>query len=194
MALVPLITEAGFADEDRPTLDQARPGYGMALHTWQAIAQSPGLFAAYMPFVRKVAGPGALDGVTKDLCAIRVAVLNHCRYTLSHRWTSGIGKSIDPEILSAVAAGDYSGVDDRTRIALTLTEELTLLPPVTPEATSVAGVSELVREAARVAFTPAELVELTMGIGLWNALTRFHRAMGFELDLPAAPEDVAALL
>lgn len=194
MALVPLIAEADFAEEDRPTLEQARPGYGMALHTWQAIAQSPGMYAAYMPFVRKVAGPGILDGVTKDLCAIRVAVLNHCRYTLSHRWTSGLAKSIDPATLRAVAGGDYGGVDDRTRIALKLTEELTLLPPVTREGESASGISDLVREAARVAFTPAELVELTMGVGLWNALTRFHRVMEFDLDLPAAPDDVAALL
>jgi alkylhydroperoxidase family enzyme len=194
MALVPLVDESDFAEEDRPTLDQARPGYGMTLHTWQALANVPGLYAAYMPFVRKVAAPGALDGVTKDLCALRVAALNHCRYTLSHRWTSGIGKSIEPDVLAAVAAGDYDGVDDRTRIALRLTEALTLLPATTPEAVSVAGVPEDLRAAAAVAFSPAELVELTLGIGLWNALTRFHRVMGFELDLPAAPEDVAALL
>jgi AhpD family alkylhydroperoxidase len=194
MSLVPLIDEAGFADEDRQTLEQARPGYGMALHTWQAIAHSPGLFAAYMPFVRKVAGPGILDGVTKDLCALRIAVLNGCRYTLSHRWTSAIGKGIDPEVLRAVAAGDYSRVDARTRAALVFTEALTLAPATISDAAEPAAVPEPVREAAKAAFSPAELVELAMGIGLWNALTRFHRVMGFELDLPAAPDDVAALL
>jgi hypothetical protein len=31
-------------------------------------------------------------------------------------------------------------------------------------------------------------------IGLWNALARFHRLMGFELDMDAPPDEVVAEL
>ncbi|HEY5986720.1 MAG TPA: hypothetical protein VIV12_10125 [Streptosporangiaceae bacterium] len=43
-------------------------------------------------------------------------------------------------------------------------------------------------------FTPAERVELLMNIGVWNALTRIHRVMGFELDMPVPSAGLDAVL
>lgn len=33
-----------------------------------------------------------------------------------------------------------------------------------------------------------------MSVSVWNALSRFHRVMLFDLDMPEAPEAVAARL
>jgi alkylhydroperoxidase family enzyme len=49
-------------------------------------------------------------------------------------------------------------------------------------------------ERLRAAFSEPEIVELVAAISLWNALARFHRVMGFELDMDAPPDEVAALL
>jgi hypothetical protein len=37
-------------------------------------------------------------------------------------------------------------------------------------------------------------MELVLSISLWNALCRFHRTMGLELDMPEPPEGVRAAL
>ncbi|MDT5053405.1 MAG: hypothetical protein QOF66_1771, partial [Mycobacterium sp.] len=43
-------------------------------------------------------------------------------------------------------------------------------------------------------FDPRELVELTMSISVWNALSRFHRVMEFDLDMPEPPPAVESLI
>ena len=108
---------------------------------------------------------------------MRVAVLNHCRYTASHRCTSALAKGISVEDLGAVARGEFDAIHRAERVALELAEEITRLPRPPSE------------EAQRV-FEPAELVELVMCISVWNALSRFHRVMAFELDMPPAPAGV----
>src|SRR3546814_5795986 len=76
MTLVPLVEGDDFASDDQTAMQAARSGYGQLLYTWQAIANSPGLFSAYLPFLQKVAGFGDLDVQLKILVALRVAVLN----------------------------------------------------------------------------------------------------------------------
>jgi alkylhydroperoxidase family enzyme len=46
----------------------------------------------------------------------------------------------------------------------------------------------------RAEFSEPAIVELVAMIGLWNALARFHRLMGFELDMEAPPDEVVAEL
>src|SRR3546814_12682501 len=100
MTLVPLVEGDDFASDDQTAMQAARSGYGQLLYTWQAIANSPGLFSAYLPFLQKVAGVGDLDVQLKILVALRVAVLNHCDYTLSHRWSAGTANSIPAELMT----------------------------------------------------------------------------------------------
>ncbi|GAY07692.1 carboxymuconolactone decarboxylase family protein [Pseudonocardia sp. N23] len=194
MPLVPLLTADEFSTVDRPTLTAGVDAYGQVLNTWAAIGNSPGLFAAYLPFLKQVNGPGALEVRVKELAAVRVAVLNHCRYTASHRCTSALAKGVSLAELAAVAGGELDGFTERERIALVLAEEITLSVPLLSTDSSLTGVTPGLRDEAHRLFEPAELVELVMSISVWNALSRFHRVMLFDLDMPGAPEPVAALL
>jgi AhpD family alkylhydroperoxidase len=194
MALVPLVNEADVDPADAATIAAGKANFGQVLNTWAAIANRPGMFATYLPFLRSVAGPGALDQRIKELSAVRVAVLNHCRYTASHRCTSALGQGVTDNELSAVARGDFSGFTEVEQVALRLTDALTVDISRIPVRQSASGVEPGLLEQAQRLFSPGELVELVMSIGMWNALTRFHRAMGFELDMPAPPEPVAAVL
>jgi len=194
MSLVPLLTAEQFSAEDRVTLAQGVNGYGRVLNTWAAIGNSPGLFAVYLPFLRKINGPGALDERLKDIVAVRVAVLNHCRYTTSHRCASARVNGVTLDELRRVANRDLEAFSDRDRVALVLAEEMTTSVPRISESDSITGISSSVREDAVRTFAPAELVELVMCISVWNALSRFHRVMMFELDMPDAPTDVEACL
>ncbi|ANS32309.1 hypothetical protein R1CP_39085 (plasmid) [Rhodococcus opacus] len=194
MPLVPLLKNDDFSDIDRPTLTAGEEAYGKVLNTWAAIGNSPGLFSAYLPFLRQVNGPGVLDVRIKELAAVRVAVLNHCRYTTSHRCTSAQAKGVTVEELVAVARGDFDAFNERERLALELAGEMTLGLPAVPVSQSVTGISETLRTAVETLFGPPELVELTMSISVWNALSRFHRVMAFDLDMPLPPAEVEALL
>ena len=187
MAWVELL---GIEDVDGTAREMAESGqaqYGQVLNTWAAILNRPEIFAAYLPFLRSVAGPGTLDPKLKDMSAFLVGVLNNCRYTVSHRAASAQRNGVDEATLLAVASGQWSDFDDTTRAVLRFTEELTTLPSVVSYNDSPLVVDQATLDELASALTDAERVELTMSVSVWNALARFHRVMGFELDMPEPP-------
>ncbi|MFJ4466925.1 carboxymuconolactone decarboxylase family protein [Streptomyces sp. NPDC089424] len=194
MSLVPLLESAQFSADDQPALAGAVKAYGEVLNTWAGIGNSPGLLGTYLPFLRQLNGPGALEIRVKDLVAVRVAVLNHCRYTASHRCTSALAQGIEVDELAAVADGELAGFTARERLALLLAEEMTVALPDVTVAEGPTGVPASLRDEAQRMFSPAALVELVMCISMWNALSRFHRVMDFELDMPKPPAAVEARL
>jgi AhpD family alkylhydroperoxidase len=190
MALVPLREMDEIAPADRPAAEAGLQAFGRLLHTWQAITNSPQLMSVYLPFVRTLTGPGELEQRIKELVAIRVGVLNHCRYTVSHRCTSARAQAVAEQDMVAVAKGDYPGFPAKLRLALEFTDAVTLEVPATSRPDSATGISSHLRSRIAAEFSPGELVELLMSIGIWNGLARFHRVMDFDLDLPAAPQGV----
>lgn len=190
MALIPLRSIEELDGAPREVAESGLAQYGSILNTWAALMTKPDLFAAYLPFLRQVAGPGVLEAETKDLSALLVAYLNGCRYSVSHRAASARKNGVDDELMRCVVAEKWAVLDPRLRAALELTRELTLLPPAVTPGELPHGVTEEVRDRARQTFTDVELLELTFSISVWNALTRFHRVMGFELDMPEPPEGV----
>lgn len=193
MALVSLISEADADPTDVPALEAGKAAFGQLLNSWRAIAHRPGVFATYLPFLRTVAGPGELRQDIKELTAVRTTVLNRCRYTASHRCASAKSQGATDEELAAVAAGDFSGFDEALQVALELSDQMSAIAAV-PRSESRTGVDAALLERAQVLFDPAQLVELTMGIAVWNSLCRFHRTMDFELDMPVPPAGVTAQL
>ncbi|MFF3559608.1 carboxymuconolactone decarboxylase family protein [Streptomyces sp. NPDC002574] len=194
MSLVPILASDQFSAVDQPALAQGVNMYGDVLNTWAGIGNSPGLLAKYLPFLGQLNGPGALEQRIKELVAVRIAVLNHCRYTASHRCTSALAKGVALDELAAVANGELDGFTEQERLALRLAEEMTVSLPRVPVASDPTGVSGPVHDEVQRVFGAAELVELVMCISMWNALSRFHRVMAFELDMPEAPAAVAARL
>lgn len=194
MALVPLPEKENMDPADLPAIETGLAAFGHMLYTWQAVSNVPGLFSKYFPFLRTLTGPGALDQRIKEITAVQVAILNHCRYTVSHRCFSAQGKGVTEEELVKIAANDLQSFSDKERLALEFTRAVTLDIPATTAAESATGIDETLRERVKEAFEPEQLVELLMSIGLWNSITRFHRVLDLDLDLPEAPAEVDALL
>jgi AhpD family alkylhydroperoxidase len=186
VALVPLPDQADMDPADLPAIETGLAAFGHLLHTWQAVANVPGLFSKYFPYLRTLTGPGPLDQRVKELTAVQVAILNHCRYTVCHRSFSARAKGVTDEELVKIASNDLE--------AFTETERLTLDVPVVTAAELPAGIDEDLRQRVKAAFEPEQLVELLMSISLWNAIARFHRVLDLDLDLPEAPAEVDALL
>ena len=118
MALIKLVDPTTLEGTPREVAESGIAQYGKALNTWQAIMNKPDLFAAYLPFLRQVAGPGVLDGELKDLSALYVGYLNNCQYTASHRSTSARAKGVSDDLMRAVVHEDWSGLSDKYQVAL----------------------------------------------------------------------------
>lgn len=190
MRLVDLL---GLEDLTGPALEAAESGqaqYGQLLETWRALFHRPEIFAAYLPFLRAVAGPGTVDGRLKDLSALIVGARNGCRYTVSHRTASARRNGASDDELVAAASGDWSGFDALTQDVFAYTVALTEDPPSVPYLDRPQLVDEALLTRLQGTLTEPQLVELTMSIAVWNALSRFHRVMGFELDMPAPPPSI----
>lgn len=193
MPLVPLVPASAAADVDRAAIDSGVEQYGQLLHTWGALLNRPGLFSAYLPFLRAVAGPGAVDAQIKDLSALLVGRLNGCRYTVSHRYAAAKRNGASDDLVDAVISMDWSDLGPEMQTALGLTHAMTLAPSLLAYDAQPQILVPEVLETARRQFTPEQLVELTMSISVWNALSRFHRVMGLPLDMPAGPPGVEPL-
>lgn len=190
MTLVGLVSRESVAVEDLAMVESGLAQYGTLLATWQAILNRPGLFSAYLPFLRAVASPGVVDIEIKDLSALLVGHLNHCHYTVSHRYASAKRNGIADDVIRKVVHRDWEGLDADLRLALELTVRLTQDPPDVTFAVEPRVVpADILAEWAN-RFSDEATVELVMSISVWNALARFHRVMGFELDMPAPPVDV----
>lgn len=194
MTLVDLCKRADVDPVDLPTLEAGEKMFGRTLNTWGAILNCPGMMSVYLPFVRAVSGPGSVDQRIKELTAVRVSVLNHCRYTVSHRCASAQNNGVTEKELVDVARGDFGAFSDVERLTLELADAITLELPVTGRSASEVGVDEALLERAREAFDSRQLTELLMSIGLWNALSRFHRVLSLDYDLPEPPAEVLAAL
>ena len=189
-----LVSKEDAPPEVRAVYDQAEPVYGRLLHTWQALAQRPEIFTAYLPYLRSIIGPGELEQRIKELVEVRTVVLCRCLYSTSHRVRSARAAGVPDEDIVAVARGELDGFDARERVALELAEELTVSPASVAYADAPQLVPGEMLARLRSEFSEPQIVELVATIGLWNALARFHRVMGFELDMDAPPDAVIAEL
>jgi alkylhydroperoxidase family enzyme len=125
-----------------------------------------------------------LDVRIKELTAVRVGLLNHCRYTVCHRVNSSRNNGIPDEDLLGLLDPDNHDFTDAERAALAFADELTTNMTSVSYADNRQGVSADTLVRLKAHYSDAEISELTLSVSLWNALTRFHRVMDFELDMP----------
>lgn len=190
MAWIELIEPDDANDAVREVFDAGAATYGRVLETWKAIAHSPAVLTAYLPYVRSVFADGALGGRTKDLVAIRVCLLNGCRYSLSHRISSARAKGLGEATIEAVAHPTSADFSEPELIALSFADELTLLPPITPYAEAPQAVSERVLTAVKRLYSDDAINDLVLTVAIWNLLTRYHRVMAFTLDMTPPPPGI----
>lgn len=164
--------------------------YGQVLEAWKAVSLVEGAFPAYLPYLRAVVGPGAVEARIKDLAALRVAVLLRCRYTISHRVASARRNGIDEAAILAMADPAAADLDEPLAAAVALAEAMTLGLPEASYGATPQGVDDAVLARCSAAFDDRQLAEVTLSISLWNALTRFHRVMALDLDMPAPPPEL----
>jgi AhpD family alkylhydroperoxidase len=193
MAWIELVDPADAAGELAEAFAAGEVVYGKVLETWKAVAHVDGAFPAYLPYLRAAVGPGRVGARIKDLTAIRVGLLNGCRYTVSHRVASARRTGVAEEEILAVAEGSEASSDERLSAAMAFAEELTLAPPIVAPADAPQAVAPNTLVRMKALFDDPEIAEIALSVSLWNALARFHRVMAFELDMPEPPPELDPL-
>lgn len=99
-------------------------------------------------------------------------------------------QGIPEEDLIGLADPSTHAFSEQERAALAFAEELTLRVDDVPYAEAPQGVVRETLDAVKRHFSDAEIVDLAFSVALWNALARFHRVMGFDLDMPPPPAEL----
>ncbi|HEX9921701.1 MAG TPA: carboxymuconolactone decarboxylase family protein, partial [Anaerolineae bacterium] len=132
MTFIRLVETDEVPPEVRAIFESGEQRHGQVLNAWRAVAHNPAVFQAYVPYLMAVFGPGALNQRIKDLIAVRIALLNHCRYTVSHRVVAARKQGIsDKDLIGLLNPPDYD-YSPAEQAALAFAGELT---------TGVAGIS-----------------------------------------------------
>lgn len=142
---------------------------------------------AYAPLLDVLETDGALDPALKDMAAMLVGWLNNCRHTVGDRCASARRWGVGADVMRQVISLQWDDFEKPVRLVLEFTQQLTLLPQVTPYALQPQMVDAELLAHLSQHFNDAELADLALTVSVWNALTRFQRVMGVESDRARPP-------
>ena len=169
MARVPLIDET-----DQPELAVAVAKIkgargGRLINIYRLMLHSPELANAWFDLNQAVRYGTQIDGQSRELAVIRVAILNEVEYVQrAHGPAYALREGLTVEQVAAIGNWQSSDLfNARQRALLAYTDAMT----------RDIDVPDDVFAEVRKHFTERQIVELTMLIGAYNMLTRFLKAL-----------------
>ena len=174
MARVPLVEE-----RDHPELADSIAKIkgargGRLINIYRLMLHSPALADAWFDLNQAVRYATEIDGQSRELAVIRVAILNDVEYVQrAHGPAYALKEGLTPEQVTALAnwrASNLFSAQQRALLAYTdaMTQEI--------------DVTDAVFAEVRRYFTERQTVELTMLIGAYNMLTRFLKALKVDSE------------
>jgi alkylhydroperoxidase family enzyme len=169
VARVPLIGET-----DQPELADAIAKIkgargGRLINIYRLMLHSPALANAWFELNQAVRYGTEIDGQSRELAVIRVAILNDVEYVQrAHGPAYALQEGLTPEQVAGVGYWQASKLfNDQQRALLAYTDAMT----------QKIDVPDAVFADVRKHFSERQTVELTMLIGAYNMLTRFLKAL-----------------
>jgi alkylhydroperoxidase family enzyme len=176
VARVPLIEESDHPElaETIARIKGARGG--RLINIYRLMLHSPALANAWFDLNQAVRYGTEIDGQSRELAVIRVAILNDVEYVQrAHGPAYALKEGLTPEQVSALENWQSSKLfSDRQRALLAYTDAMT----------REIDVSDTVFADLRNHFSERQIVELTMLIGAYNMLTRFLKALRVDPEPP----------
>jgi alkylhydroperoxidase family enzyme len=178
MARVPLLEE-----KDHPELAESIAKIkgargGRLINIYRLMLHSPALANAWFDLNQAVRYATEIDGQSRELAVIRVAILNDVEYVQrAHGPAYALKEGLTLEQVAALADWRPSKLfNDQQRALLAYTDAMTRDIAVPDE----------VFANLRKHFSERQTVELTMLIGAYNMLTRFLKALKVDPEPPTA--------
>jgi len=169
MARVPLLEE-----KDHPELAESIAKIkgargGRLINIYRLMLHSPALANAWFDLNQAVRYGTEIDGQSRELAVIRVAILNGVEYVQrAHGPAYALKEGLTLEQVDALANWQPSKL---------FTEQQRTLLAYTDAMTRDIDVSDAVFAEVRKHFSERQTVELTLLIGAYNMLTRFLKAL-----------------
>ena len=151
---------------------------GRLINIYRLMIHSPTLASAWFDLNQAVRYGTEIDGQSREIAVIRVAVLNDIEYVLrAHGPAYALKEGLTPAQVEALAdwrASHLFNGKQRALLAYTdaMTREIDVPDPVFDE--------------VRSHFTERQTVELTLLIGAYNMLTRFLKALKVDPEPTSA--------
>jgi len=169
MARVPLIEEKAHPElaESIAKIKGARSG--RLINIYRLMLHSPALANAWFDLNQAVRYGTEIDGQSREIAVIRVAILNDVEYVQqAHGPAYALKEGLTPA--QVIAITDW-------RPSKLFSEPQRALLAYTDAMTREIDVPEAIFAEVRKHFTERQTVELTMLIGAYNMLTRFLKAL-----------------
>lgn len=148
------------------------PGDGTA--AYGVLAHQPELLQAFRRLYGTLWSEGVVDQATKEVARIRNARTVGCRYCRNVRFAGARAEGLDEEAVALVDA-DFEGsqLSERHKLAIRWTDAFLQ---------DAAQVDAGLRDAMLREFRPDELVELTVGLALFQGFAKIAVALGQQPD------------
>lgn len=142
---------------------------GRLINIYRLMLHSPALANAWFDLNQAVRYGTEIDGQSRELAVIRVAILNGVEYVQrAHGPAYALKEGLTREQVSALSSWQASTLfSDKQRALLAYTDAMT----------QTIEVPEEIFTELRKHFSERQAVELTMLIGAYNMLTRFLEAL-----------------
>jgi AhpD family alkylhydroperoxidase len=179
MARVSLIDQ-----DDHPELEESIAKIkgargGRLINIYRLMLHSPQLANAWFDLNQAVRYGTEIDGQSRELAVIRVAILNNVEYVVrAHGPAYALKEGLTPEQVKAVADWESSNLfSEKQRALLAYTDAIT----------RDIDVPDAVFANVRTFHTERQVVELTMLISAYNMLTRFLKALKVDPEPVPSP-------
>jgi alkylhydroperoxidase family enzyme len=176
LARVPLIEETDHPElaESIAKIKGARGG--RLINIYRLMLHSPALASAWFELNQAVRYATEIDGQSRELAVIRVAILNDVDYVQrAHGPAYALKEGLTPEQVVAVGNWQASNLfNDQQRALFAYTDAMT----------QQIDVPDAVFAELRKHHSERQVVELTMLISAYNMLTRFLKALKVDPEPP----------
>ncbi len=169
MARVPLIDEQAHPELTDLIAKIKGARSGRLINIYRLMLHSPAIAHAWFELNQAVRYGTEIDGQSRELAVIRVAILNDVEYVQrAHGPAYALKEGLTPEQVDAVVDWRSSNLfSDQQRALLAYSDAMTRDIEVPDD----------VFAEVRKYFSERQTVELTMLIGAYNMLTRFLKAL-----------------
>lgn len=176
MARVPLIEETQHPELAASIAKIKGARGGRLINIYRLMLHSPALANAWFDLNQAVRYGTEIDGQSRELAVIRVAILNGVEYVQrAHGPAYALQEGLTPEQVAALSDWRASQLfNAQQRALLAYTDAMTENIEVTDD----------VFDNARQHFSERQIVELTLLIGAYNMLTRFLQALKVDPEPP----------
>jgi 4-carboxymuconolactone decarboxylase len=180
MARVPLIDEKTAVEHSDLIAKIKGARGGRLINIYRLMLHSPSLANAWFDLNQAVRYGTEIDGQSREIAVIRVAILNNVDYVLrAHGPAYALKEGLTTAQVDAIADWQVSNLfSAKQRSLLAYTDAIT----------REIDVPDAVFAEVRTYFTERQTVELTLLISAYNMLTRFLKALNVDPEPPAEPQ------